>query len=97
MRRHHDWDPLYLEGAPNARSSLTVPLILHDECLGTFNVESPRPGAFTNNDLQFLELFSREVAMALNTLDLLEAEKATTASESTSKILRKLPLRSIRF
>lgn len=80
-------DPLYLEGAPDARSSLTVPLILHDECLGTFNVESPRPGAFTNNDLQFLELFSREVAMALNTLDLLEAEKATTANESTSKIL----------
>ncbi|MEZ6054557.1 MAG: response regulator [Planctomycetaceae bacterium] len=83
-------DPLYLEGAPNARSSLTVPLILHDECLGTFNVESPRPGAFTNNDLQFLELFSREVAMALNTLDLLEAEKATTASESTSKILSEI-------
>jgi len=83
-------DPLYLRGAPDARSSLTVPLILHDECLGTFNVESPRPRAFTNNDLQFLELFSREVAMALNTLDLLEAEKGATASESASQILREV-------
>ncbi len=80
-------DPLYLLGAANARSSLTVPLILHDETLGTFNVESPRPGAFTHNDLEFLELFGREVAVALNTLDLLVAEKVTTASESTSKIL----------
>jgi CheY-like chemotaxis protein/putative methionine-R-sulfoxide reductase with GAF domain len=83
-------DPLYLRGAPDARSSLTVPLIMHEKCLGTFNVESPRAGAFTNNDLQFLELFSREVAIALNTLDLLEAEKGATASESTSQILREV-------
>ncbi|MGE5191614.1 MAG: GAF domain-containing protein, partial [Deltaproteobacteria bacterium] len=76
-------DPLYLVGAANARSSLTVPLILHEQILGTFNVESTRPGAFNENDLQFLELFSREVAVALNTLELLVAEKMTTATEST--------------
>ncbi|MDZ4820608.1 MAG: two-component system response regulator, partial [Planctomycetota bacterium] len=34
-------DPLYLEGCEGAKSSLTVPLILHDEVIGTFNVESP--------------------------------------------------------
>src|SRR5258706_13548565 len=62
-------DPLYLVGAVNARSSLTVPLVLHDQILGTFNVESTRPGAFNENDLQFLELFSREVAVSLNTLE----------------------------
>jgi CheY-like chemotaxis protein len=83
-------DPLYLPGAPGARSSLTVPLILHDEVFGTFNVESPRPGAFTENDLQFLELFCREVAVALNTLELLVAEKMTTANESTDRILREV-------
>ncbi|MFG0332890.1 MAG: response regulator, partial [Maioricimonas sp. JB049] len=85
-----DSDPLYLPGAPGARSSLTVPLVLHDNILGTFNVESPKPGAFTENDLQFLELFCREVAMALNTLDLLVAEKATTAQESTTLMLREV-------
>src|SRR5262249_41563084 len=37
-------DPLYILGAAGARSSLTVPLILHDQILGTFNVESTRPG-----------------------------------------------------
>jgi two-component system, sensor histidine kinase SagS len=83
-------DPLYLPGAENARSSLTVPLILHEEILGTFNVESQRPGAFNENDLQFLELFSREVAVALNTLELLVAEKMTTATESTERILREV-------
>ena len=83
-------DPLYLAGAPDARSSLTVPLMLHDEILGTFNVESPKPGAFSEDDLQFLELFSRELSVALNTLELLVAEKATTVSESTERILREV-------
>ena len=31
--------------------------------LGTFNVESPRPGAFSQNDLQFLELFPRDLCL----------------------------------
>ncbi|QDT95413.1 response regulator [Gimesia aquarii] len=81
-------DPLYMTGAPDARSSLTVPLNLHDEVLGTFNVESPHAGAFDENDLHFLELFSREVAIALNTLELLVVEKLTTASTSTELIMR---------
>lgn len=80
-------DPLYLTGAAGARSSLTVPLILHDEILGTFNVESPHPGAFDEKDLLFLELFSREIAIALNTLDLLVVEKMTTTTANTEKIL----------
>lgn len=80
-------DPLYILGATEARSSLTVPLMLHDEIFGTFNVESPRKRAFSENDLQFLELFAREIAVALNTLELLAVEKISTATESTERIL----------
>jgi len=83
-------DPLYLQGATGARSSLTVPLILHEEILGSFNVESEQLGAFDENDLRFLELFSREVAVALNTLDLLVAEQMTTATASTENILKEV-------
>lgn len=83
-------DPLYILGAPEARSSLTVPLTLHDEIFGTFNVESPRTGAFSENDLQFLELFAREIAVALNTLDLLAVEKSSAASRKTEAILREV-------
>lgn len=83
-------DPLYILGAAEARSSLTVPLTLHDEVFGTFNVESPRPGAFSENDLQFLELFAREIAVALNTLDLLAVEKSSTASRKAEAILREV-------
>ena len=79
-------DPLYLEGCRDAKSSLTVPLVLHDEVIGTFNVESPEPRAFSESDLQFLEIFTRDVAVALNTLELLQAEKASTAAESVEAI-----------
>lgn len=79
-------DPLYLKGAQGAKSSLTVPLVLHDEVIGTFNVESPEPRAFSESDLQFLEIFTRDVAVALNTLELLVAEKASAAAQSVEAI-----------
>ncbi len=80
-------DPLYLEGAANAKSSLTVPLMRHDQVLGTFNVESTIKAAFSPKDLKFLELFCREVAVALNTLELLMTEKASTKIESSNRVL----------
>jgi CheY-like chemotaxis protein/PAS domain-containing protein len=79
-------DPLYLEGAPGARSSLTVPVVLHDRVTGTLNVESPEARAFNESDLQFLEIFARDVAIALNTLELLAAERAVIAAASVEAI-----------
>lgn len=81
-------DPLYLQGFAGAKSSLTVPLIFHDQVIGTFNVESPETRAFSENDLQFVEIFARDVAAALNTLELLVAQKANTAQESVEAIYR---------
>lgn len=83
-------DPLYLVGNAAARSSLTVPLKRHDEILGTFNVESSRQDAFNEKDKEFLELFSREVAIALNTLELLVVQRTAAANESTSRILQRV-------
>jgi CheY-like chemotaxis protein len=79
-------DPLYLEGARGAKSSLTVPLVWRDQVIGTFNVESRELRAFGESDLQFLEIFGRDVAAALNTLELLVAEKVGTAAESVEAI-----------
>ncbi|MDA7951049.1 MAG: response regulator [Pirellulaceae bacterium] len=85
-------DPLYIKGCTGARSSLTVPLILHEHVIGTFNVESPKPNAFSQSDLQFLEIFSREVAAAINTMQLLEAEKTHTTLENIEAIHRAVAL-----
>lgn len=79
-------DPLFLEGCKGARSSLTVPLLLHEEVIGTLNVESPEGDAFSESDLQFLEIFARNVAIALNTLELLAAEKAAVGAAAVEAI-----------
>ncbi len=79
-------DRLYLEAFEGARSSLTVPLLWNEQVIGTFNVESPEPRAFSESDLQFLEIFSRNVAVALNTLELLVAQKANAAQQSVEAI-----------
>lgn len=79
-------DPLFIPGVAAAKSSLTVPLVLHDQILGTINVESFEIAAFGDSDLQFLEIFARDVAFALNTLELLVAQKANTAQQSCDAI-----------
>jgi CheY-like chemotaxis protein len=85
-------DPLYLPGAPEAKSSITVPLTLHEEVIGTLNVESPERGGFTEEDLQFVEIYARDVAIALNTLELLQAQKLSAATESVELISREVAL-----
>ena len=81
-------DPLYVDGLIGAKSSLTVPLIYQDMVIGSFNVESHEINAFTESDLQFLESFATDIAVALNTLELLSAQQTNTAWESVEKILR---------
>ena len=79
-------DPLYLKGFDGASSSLTVPVVLHDQLIGTINVESPKVNAFNLSDQQFLEIFARDVAVALNTLELLVAQGNTAAQQSCEAI-----------
>jgi CheY-like chemotaxis protein len=85
-------DPYYLEGAKGAKSSLTVPLKFADEVIGTLNVESHKTNAFGPEDLKFTELFSREIADALNTLDLLTAQQSCTISQSIEAVNKELAL-----
>lgn len=84
-------DALYISGAADARSSLTVPLVMHEEVLGTFNVEGPT-ASFDLKDLEFLEVFGCVVAMAVNQLQLLVAEKLCTVTESSNRLRRDVAL-----
>ncbi len=85
-------DPLYLPGAEGARSSITVPILYRDRVIGTYNVESTEPGKFTESDREFLEIFAREIAVALHTLDLLEAEKQIGGTATVEAIVNEVSL-----
>ena len=72
-------DPRYVFGLDQAKSSLTVPLTLHDRVIGIFNIESRQRAAFNEDDRQFAEIFGRYVALALNILDLMIVERVSTS------------------
>ena len=74
-----DRDPRYVLGLDSAKSSLTVPLRLHDKVIGIFNIESRQRAAFNEDDRQFAEIFGRYVAIALNILDLMVVERVSTS------------------
>lgn len=79
-------DPIYLDGLMGAKSSLTVPLKHHDEVIGSFNIESPEVGRFSESDLRFVESFAHDIANAINTLNLLNAQKTNTALRSVEAV-----------
>lgn len=72
-------DPRYVMGLDQAKSTLTVPLRLHDKVIGIFNIESRQRAAFNEDDRQFAEIFGRYVAIALNILDLMVVERVSTS------------------
>lgn len=85
-------DPHFLQGSVGARSSMTVPIVYQDEVIGTFNVESPEPNAFGPEDLQFTELFARELARSLHTLNLLNAQEQCAALGVIELVNREIAL-----
>lgn len=79
-------DPRYLPGMPGARSSLTVPLSLHDRVIGVLNVESEQPAAFSEQDARIAQIFAHYVAIALHILQLLAVERQTTTDQLAADV-----------
>lgn len=79
-------DPRYVIGLDQAKSSLTVPLRLHDKIIGILNIESRQRAAFNEDDRQFAEIFGRYVAIALNILDLMVVERVSTSHKVTDDV-----------
>ncbi len=80
-------DPRYVFGLDRAKSSLTVPLSLHDKVIGVFNIESRMPAAFNEDDRQFAEIFGRYVAIALHMLDLMVVERVSTSRKVADDVM----------
>ena len=81
MRERIDFDEFYspiIREAYNAglRCGCSVPLISHDEVLGTLNVGSLHEAAFTKRDAELLEQIAGQVAIAVeNSLNFQRAKR----------------------
>ncbi len=90
-------DPRYRKGIDNAQSSLSVPLILRDEVVGVANFESTKPAAFSEDDRQFAEIFSRYIALTLHLLEMLVSERRTITGRVGHDVMNEItaPLNDI--
>jgi GAF domain-containing protein/HAMP domain-containing protein len=50
---------------PNTRSELALPLKVRDRTMGVLDVQSEKPGAFTDNDTNTLSILADQIAIAL--------------------------------
>lgn len=66
-------DPRYIEGAPDVRSELVIPMLYKDRVLGVFDLESPELDAFTEEHVKILTPLASYVAVALENGRLYEA------------------------
>ncbi|PLY03207.1 MAG: hypothetical protein C0622_04680 [Desulfuromonas sp.] len=60
----------YIPGIDDARSEMAVPLIARERVIGVFNVESPRPAAFSSDDCDALTILAGQAAIAIDNANL---------------------------
>jgi signal transduction histidine kinase/CheY-like chemotaxis protein len=65
-------DPRYVAGMSGVVSEAAVPLALGELIIGVLNVESPRPGAFDESDLQLLSTLAGTLTAIIVNNNLLE-------------------------
>jgi len=90
-------DSRYLTGLEAAKSSLTVPVRLHDKVIGVFDIESDKLAAFNEDDRQYAEILAGYIAIALNVLDLLVTERYESTGRLANDVIAEIapPLNDI--
>lgn len=89
--------PDYVPGIPGARCELAVPLVSKKRLVGVLNVESPRLGAFSAEDIEPLMILGRQAAIAIDNARLYERLSKMTEGyrhlhEFNNRILKSVSL-----
>lgn len=64
---------------PNTRSEMALPLKLRDNIIGVLDVQSEKPGAFTEDDSNTLSILADQVAIAIDNARLFSQTQQTLA------------------
>jgi GAF domain-containing protein len=93
-------DTRYIEGSPNTRSELAIPLLYRSELLGVLNVESEQLSAYAENDEELLGTLGGSLAAIIANARLLEqiraqAERERILFEISDKIRRTTDIETI--
>lgn len=89
-------DPDYLPINPGTRAEIVVPLRKRGVVFGVLNVETPHPGALTDDDVRLLSLLADQIAVAVENAALYDHLRAhadaleQTVKERTAKLAEAL-------
>ena len=93
-------DARYIQGSPNTRSEMAIPLLYRSELLGVLNVESEQLSAYAENDEELLGTLGGSLAAIIANARLLEqiraqAERERLVFEISDKIRRTTDMETI--
>ncbi len=93
-------DARYIEGSPNTRSEMAIPLLYRSELLGVLNVESEQFSAYAENDEELLGTLGGSLAAIIANARLLEqirsqADRERILFEIADKIRRTTDMETI--
>ncbi|HZD73141.1 MAG TPA: GAF domain-containing protein, partial [Actinomycetota bacterium] len=77
--------PDYFATAPDTKSEICVPIRFGDRVLGAVNVESPRPQAYSEADLERLQRLADQMAVVVDNARLFDAQRGTAQRESAAR------------
>jgi GAF domain-containing protein/HAMP domain-containing protein len=66
---------------PDTQSEMALPLLVGGELLGALDVQSTQPNAFTEQDVETLQVLADQVAIAINSAQLLQQTEALLETE----------------
>jgi GAF domain-containing protein len=93
-------DTRYIQGSPNTRSEIAIPLLYRSELLGVLNVESEQVSAYAEGDEELLGTLGGSLAAIIANARLLEqiraqVERERVLFEITDKIRRTTDMETI--
>ena len=68
-------DALPVPGLPNAESQVAIPLLIRDDLIGVFSIESPVRYTFSEHDRELVSIVANQIASAINNARLYEEKQ----------------------
>jgi eukaryotic-like serine/threonine-protein kinase len=68
-------DPVPVPGLPNAESQIAIPLLIRDELVGVFSIESPVRQAFDEHDRNLVAIVANQIASAIRNAQLYDERR----------------------
>ena len=81
-------DAVPVPGLPNAESQIAIPLLIRDDLIGVFSIESPVRCTFSEHDRGLVSIVANQIASAINNARLYEeTQRAAEALQAANASL----------